>query len=232
MRQCRWCLWALTAVRQFGLLPALAAILPNLVIEHGSSALDICFNTLVGTAPSALPPPAGRPRLANSSWFQLTGNCWCFCCCLFHPMTAPAVLTTLQLYNFADLPHRYMLLLQAVLFLLDADNLIFAQFLAEGTRARSANATTAHTPPPFHSIRLETLPLCTPCVSPRHLTTSPVLRLRIEETGRIELSLADARLVGSTRQIHAVLLPLAIIVAVWSAPGLAASDLQLAGALG
>jgi len=65
-------LWCLSAVRQFGLLPALAAILPNLVLERGSNVLDICFNTL------------------------------------------------------------------AVLFLLDADNLVFTQFLGEETRARVA----------------------------------------------------------------------------------------------
>jgi hypothetical protein len=114
-------LWCLSAVRQFGLLPALAAILPNLVLERGSTALDICFNTM------------------------------------------------------------------AVLFLLDADNLVFAQFLSEETRARMATE------------------------------------------GEIELSPADVRLVSVTRQMHALLIPPAIIIAVWSAPHLAKSNMQLAG---
>ena len=114
-------LWCLSAIRQFGLLPALAAILPNLVLERGSTALDICFNTL------------------------------------------------------------------AVLFLLDADNLVFAQFLGETTRAQVAAA------------------------------------------GQIELSPGDTRLVSVTRQVHATLIPIAIIVAVWSAPRLAKHDMQLAG---
>ncbi len=114
-------LWCLTAIRQFGLLPALAAILPNLVLERGSTSLDICFNTL------------------------------------------------------------------AVLFLLDADNLVFAQFLGEETRATVAAA------------------------------------------GQIELSPGDVRLVSVTRQVHAALIPVAIILAVWSAPYLARRDMQLAG---
>jgi hypothetical protein len=79
-RAVRNSLWCLSAVRQFGLLPALAAILPNLVLERGSNVLDICFNTL------------------------------------------------------------------AVLFLLDADNLVFTQFLGEETRARVAAVRHEKTP--------------------------------------------------------------------------------------
>eukprot|EP01052_Picozoa_sp_SAG31_P013763 SAG31_NODE_836_length_11643_cov_3.389813_13_plen_243_part_00 len=75
----------------------------------------------------------------------------------------------------------------AVLFLLDADNLIFAQFLGEATR------------------------------------------VRVEEIGRTELSENDAKLVSLTRQSHAVMLPPAIISAVWTAPPLVKVDLQLAG---
>ena len=39
-------------------------------------------------------------------------------------------------------------------------------------------------------------------------------RARMEEAGRTELSAADARLVGKTRQTHAILLPPAIVAAV------------------
>ena len=72
---------------------------------------------------------------------------------------------------------------------MDADDLIFAQFLGEGTRAR------------------------------------------MEEAGRTELSAADVRLVGKTRQTHAILLPPAIVAAVLTAPALARRELQLAGVI-
>ena len=54
-------------------------------------------------------------------------------------------------------------------------------------------------------------------------------RARIEAAGRIELSAADARLVGASRQAHALLIPPAIILAVWTAPFLAKHGMQLAG---
>ena len=82
----------LTAVRQFGFLPAMAQTVPTLVFWNGSTAVQICFN--VRTHAHTEPPCAAclRPRF----------RC-CFCatpCDATKKCRVPGVRRPSQFYSF------------------------------------------------------------------------------------------------------------------------------------